>query len=286
MSTLLCRTTMIAASVCLVSLAAHDEARADEVDYLSTSETVAIGAASIAALKSPLLFREIDNTTHSLWQNPLGFETAISRFIGGEPRLGKCNILDDKFGSIISGLAGGVILLTADAAWPADDRSRDIVQDQYLFISGLLATKGITSAFKRAFARPRPLVNMAPELCAQRKVADCAWDNGSFFSGHTSSAFFAMTFLNKRMRSIMRRELKENEYDDWKWLSPTLTLGWATYVGYSRIHAYKHYITDVAVGALAGYLIATLYYSFGNDMDNQTGSGNRPPTVFRVTFRF
>lgn len=277
--------TLIIALVFILNISAQDAVCADEVNYLDASEIAAIGAASVAIFKSPRLFHNVDNTRHSLWQTPSKFETSISRFLGGEPRLGKCNFLDDDFGSVVTGLGTSVIMLGADAAWPADDRPRDILQDQYLLLSGLIATKGVTSIFKKLFARPRPIVNMAPDLCAQRAEPDYEWDNSSFFSGHTSSAFFSMTYLNKRLRSIMRREMTGSEYKDWRWLSPTLTLGWATYVGFSRVHAYKHYVSDVAAGAIAGYLMATLYYSLGNDLDNQSG-GNQSPTIYRVTFRF
>jgi membrane-associated phospholipid phosphatase len=36
--------------------------------------------------------------------------------------------------------------------------------------------------------------------------------------------------------------------------------GWAGYVGYSRIHDRKHYLTDVLIGAASGTLVSYLLY--------------------------
>lgn len=262
------------------------DAAAQEIDYLSAAEAVAIGAGSVGILKAGLVIRDFDNSRKPLWKYPLGFEKKVTRFIGGEPKLGKRNFLDDNFGAAISVLAASVTLAAVDAVYPSDDETRDVLQDQFLYHSGLLATRGVTDIFKGLVTRPRPLLHMAPELAAQRSEPDYANDHHSFFSGHSSSAFFSMAYLNMRLRATMRREMTTQEYKRWRWLSPTVTFGWATFVGLSRVHAYRHYITDVAVGALAGYLIASLYYSFGDDIKQQTGAGDGSPMMIRVSMSF
>ena len=39
-----------------------------------------------------------------------------------------------------------------------------------------------------------------------------------------------------------------------------VSFGWASFVGLSRIHADKHYFTDVLSGAIVGTAMAELYY--------------------------
>ncbi len=71
-------------------------------------------------------------------------------------------------------------------------------------------------------------------------------NNGGFDgfpSGHTSSAFSAAGFMQKRY--------------GWKWGVPTTIL--ATGVGISRVLAQKHTIVQVITGALLGYGVSYLF---------------------------
>jgi membrane-associated phospholipid phosphatase len=74
-------------------------------------------------------------------------------------------------------------------------------------------------------------------------------DNRSFPSGHTSAAFAGATFLERRY--------------GYKVGIPAYVA--ASFVGYSRIQADKHYLEDVLSGALIGigigYLFTTRYHS-------------------------
>jgi membrane-associated phospholipid phosphatase len=84
----------------------------------------------------------------------------------------------------------------------------------------------------------------------------------------------------------MRHELSPDEYDGWSWAPPTLLFSWASFVGWTRIHAYKHFFTDVAAGALTGFLVAELFYSF-NDKDLFTNPSGQPSSSTPlVTVRF
>jgi membrane-associated phospholipid phosphatase len=66
-------------------------------------------------------------------------------------------------------------------------------------------------------------------------------DNYSFPSGHTTSAFSGAAFVQQRY--------------GWKYGFPSYIL--ASYVGYTRVQAQKHYIWDVLGGAVIG--IGTSY---------------------------
>jgi len=121
-------------------------------------------------------------------------------------------------------------------------------QRVFTFKKSLLYTYVLTEYVKNLVKRTRPDGS----------------DDRSFFSGHTSTTFAAATFLYKEFHDA---------YDEWDYLenkpflhglAETLTFGtlygWASYVGYSRIHDKKHYISDVIVGALVGSAISYFVY--------------------------
>jgi membrane-associated phospholipid phosphatase len=72
-----------------------------------------------------------------------------------------------------------------------------------------------------------------------KAIVDRERPNGgrhSFLSGHTSSAFQGAAFIHKRY--------------GWEYaIAPYIG---ATFVGYSRVHANKHYVSDVVAGAALG----------------------------------
>jgi len=91
-------------------------------------------------------------------------------------------------------------------------------------------------------------------------------DTQSFFSGHTSTAFATSTFLYLEMcdfidgQTLQGRNLPLLSSAQWKTISFGVFYGWAAYVGYSRIHDNKHYLSDVLVGAASGSLVSYLLY--------------------------
>jgi membrane-associated phospholipid phosphatase len=95
-----------------------------------------------------------------------------------------------------------------------------------------------------------------------------------------------MTYANKRVRDSMRREMTADSYRDWRWLPPVLSYGWATFVGWSRIHSYKHFISDVAVGALAGWAMAELFYYFGERSHDDSEFGSGAGAMIALTIKF
>ena len=278
-SPLWCRFVLIMVFVCLLT---PSEVRSGN---LSSTEVAGITLGSASVLGLGLWVRSLDSTRLLLINGPLPLETTMQRLLGGRCRSSKMNFLDNSIGSIYTPTAGGVLLLAADISWPRDEAGMHTPQDMFLYTSGLVATKGITGICKGLVARPRPNTGLEPEI-SKRPKRSYAHNHQSFFSGHTSSAFFAMAFLNKRSRSIMRRELTSNEYRSWRWAPPSLLFGWASFVGLSRIHAHKHYLSDVLAGALAGYLMAELFYSFGDEDGVAGNSDNAEQMLVRITFAF
>jgi membrane-associated phospholipid phosphatase len=260
-----------------------DHGRADP-GYLDASEIAAISVASLGVAYLGYEIKDFDSAGTSLFTKPMGIDLTFTRILGGNCQRGKCNFLDDKFGSAVTPLVSLTMIVSADLTWPQGDKDKFALQDAFLFSSGLITTKGVTDLAKGLVKRPRPFPYLFPDSAYQRGRAFSAHDYTSFFSGHSSSAFFSMTYLNKRIRSIMRNELSSDEYGDWNWLPPAITFGWATFVGLTRVHAYRHYISDVAAGAVVGWLIAELFYSLN---DEQIGDGDTAsPMMISLTYTF
>jgi membrane-associated phospholipid phosphatase len=126
----------------------------------------------------------------------------------------------------------------------------------FRFHQALYYTKVVTHLAKRNIRRSRPDGS----------------DTYAFFSGHTSIAFATSTFLHLEACDFIDAHAQQLDADgnsrslpllspqNWKLLSFGVFYGWAGYVGYSRIHDKKHYLTDVLVGAASGTLISYLLY--------------------------
>jgi len=90
-----------------------------------------------------------------------------------------------------------------------------------------LSTLGTTYALKYSIPRERPEGS----------------DTLSFVSGHTSAAFSGAAFIQRRY--------------GWKYGAPAYLA--ASFVGWSRVKAGKHYTDDVLRGAVLGVLSAYLF---------------------------
>jgi len=257
-------------------------------EYLSTEEIAVISAASVGIVAIGVAVKNNAHNDKSLINGPILFDAKLQKLLGGDCRPNKTNFLDNTVGSAVTPGFTGLMLLTADLSWPeTNDKGKFVAQDLFLFTSGLFTTKGLTSLSKGLISRERPLPCLEPDIAGLRTDFNNAYDHNSFFSGHASSSFFSAVYLNKRLRSIMRRQLTPSEYDGWSWAPPALLFSWASIVGWSRIHAYKHYFTDVLAGAVVGYLVAELFYSF-HDFDKMTApsqpSGTRQ--IFSIRLKF
>lgn len=273
LSTRCCRATCL---IVILTFLTPYLAKADQ--FLSTGEVAAITAGSGGVFWLGQQIIHGDNTRTPLLKGPLPLEASIQRFFGGRYEQGKRNFLDDSKGSVLTPLTTGSMLMAANLAWPESDRGKATLQDMFLFISGLAATKGVTDMAKGLTNRPRPYMTLVPNDKGERR--GLPFDRSSFFSGHTSSTFFSAAYLNLRLRSIMRAEMTRDEYRRWRWAPPTVLFSWSSFVGLSRVHAYRHYLSDVLIGALAGYLIAELFSSFG---ENSSISDSDPhPVLFRL----
>lgn len=192
----------------------------------------------------------------------------------------KTNFVDNKFGSLIAPLSGGLTMALLDI-----DR-REFSRDIPYFVSGAVATGALTTFAKKLIRHPRPYMLPGGVMPPNRARSD-PYHIESFLSGHTSQAFFAAGFVNNRLRRHMRQEWTREEYRSWRWTSPLITFGWAGFVGWSRMHADKHHFSDVVAGALLGYAISEVYYRLAYAPGETTAESSLQGTpMFSMSIRF
>lgn len=252
------RTTIL---LLAATLLAASPAPAADRDHLDTAEVLAIAGTSAGLLLLGNHLQTALAPDEPRWRDPFGFDRRATDLFAADPTHEHVNFMQDDRAAVINVMAMGVLVGTVDGGWPSAERTSDVLQGQLLYWSGLASLSGIQSAVKGAVGRQRPLARLHPEIAARRSDADQARDLRSFWSGHASSAFYASTFLNLRLRAAMRRELTAEQWDSWSWVSPTVLYGWAGYVAFSRVHAREHWLSDVVVGSVAGWGFATLFES-------------------------
>ncbi len=263
-------------------------ASAEASGYLSASEigAVSLGTAGISIIGMKV--RKIPLDKKPVIRGHLPFEQSFQRWLGGKGTVQKSNFLDTKFGGFATPLASGIALTLVNVSYPRGSRGKDVSQDMFLFASGALATKGITDIAKGIFARERPFMHLLSDSLTAESRYGHSFLQHSFFSGHTSGAFFSASFLNLRLRETMRRRMTQSEYRSWRWVSSGLLYSWASFVGLSRVQAYKHHPSDVLVGALAGVLISELFFNFGNKANapNNSSGNNNAPLLLQISVPF
>lgn len=121
------------------------------------------------------------------------------------------------------------------------------------FVASALVNLSLTYLGKAAASRTRP----------------SGGSDTSMPSGHTSVAFNGAAFLHRRYGL--------------KYGAPAYAL--STFVGFSRVHADRHFVTDVLAGAALGAATAFLLTDRFNAVEVRTNRiGDRNGVLFRVRF--
>lgn len=120
--------------------------------------------------------------------------------------------------------------------------------DALLITEATIIAGNVNQLAKFAFARERPFVHFLPRAPeAVRALTDSpSDDNLSFFSGHTTLAFALATSAGT-INTLRNYRLAPLVWGT--------GLGMAVSVGYLRIAADKHYLSDVLTGAVVGSLV-------------------------------
>ncbi len=218
--------------------------------------SAAVGIASVTV--GTAFYLGIDEST----REPLiGGPNRLDRFFRN--RLldaGRSTNITDAYGSYITLAAGLDGIVLAEALATPGSMWRPAAYESTVFGIGFMTEVGLRVMVKTTVARRRPLVEFASPV-------DYAVLNGkdrnhqSFYSGHTSSAFYAAAYADQKVGDLLSR----HGLSRFRPLSVVGTFGWASYVGYSRIQIDKHYFTDVAVGALVGTAWGIWHYRLHHD---------------------
>jgi hypothetical protein len=123
--------------------------------------------------------------------------------------------------------AGDVLQILIPASGFAATYIKDDPKGRTQFLKSFLLNFGTTVALKRIVGRERPDGS----------------DHRSFPSGHTSAAFQGASFLHLR----------------YGWVYGIAGYGGATFVAFSRVHAERHHVGDVLVGAGVGFFSSLLF---------------------------
>ncbi len=149
-----------------------------------------------------------------------------------------------------------------------------------MYAESLLFGVALPAYGKGGIQRIRPYT-YTPEAPLDKKLT--AESKKSFFSGHTTIAFTSVVFLS----TIYGKYYPNSQWKPYIWTSSLLL---ASTVGYLRIAAGSHFLTDVLVGAIIG---ATIGYFIPkiHESDNYNSAIEVPdvPTrspVFSFQFSF
>lgn len=169
------------------------------------------------------------------------------------------NFLAGNSGSLSTPIAVAAIITGLN--WSEGRPWQQSGTELLIFANGAFANGFLTQSFKRGFSRRRPILEFASST-EKTELAAKATNHKSFYSGHTSTAFYSASFLRRRISQSLAGKGHVGIRSGYQWLTGVALYGWASYVGYSRIEIDKHYFSDVAVGALMGVLFEEVYYRF------------------------
>jgi len=124
-------------------------------------------------------------------------------------------------------------------------RRSDYIYDLVILAQSIGVTHATTTMFKYAIRRPRP-----SHYVAGRDVSDIN-QQLSFPSGHTSMATAALT-------SYATTFFLRHPNSPWRWLVLGIAGATPIMMGVARVHAGRHFVTDVMAGATLGAALGFL----------------------------
>lgn len=137
---------------------------------------------------------------------------------------------------------------------------RNLLTLGVIYLEGNLVNENITSTTKILCERKRPYfynkTTISPVLKNALTAEGNRYSYESFFSGHTSTAFYSAVFISKTFTDMYGKSA-------WSYIVWGTTLTLATTTGYFRYKSGWHYPTDIIVGAfvgsITGYLIPQMH---------------------------
>ncbi|WNZ64657.1 phosphatase PAP2 family protein [Myxococcus sp. MxC21-1] len=226
-----------------------DEPRLHELRFDWTRDGVSTGVAGVLWISSEAFFKDNLAPAQCRWcdRAPDGTDrlNRLDRWgrgiVGSTPSARKrahnwSNIVG--FGALPAGVLGIQYAMGHGSGAP----TRYFAQDATIIVQSAVFASLANQTVKFIAGRERPFVHILPE--DQKGLTDHPSDNNlSFYSGHTNLAFSLVVSAGTVAA------LRGYKHQAWLW---AVGLPVATSVGLLRMGADKHYLTDVATGALLG----------------------------------
>ncbi|MCP3103219.1 phosphatase PAP2 family protein [Myxococcus sp. K15C18031901] len=228
---------------------AEDRPRNHELRFDWTRDGIIAGSAAALWISSEALFKGDLAPVHCRWcdRAPDGSDRLNSVDRWGRGLAGSTEASRNRAGtwSNIIGfgvLPAGVIGMQLAVGRASDSPHHYFPQDTAIILESALIATLANQTVKFIAGRERPFVHVLPE--DQKRLTAHPDDNNlSFYSGHTSLAFSLVVSAGTVAA------LRGYDHQAWIW---AVGLPVATSVGLLRMGADKHYLTDVATGAVLG----------------------------------
>jgi len=156
----------------------------------------------------------------------------------------------------------------------SNEVSRETAEINMIIAQSFLVTVAVSQFTKTMFLRNRPLAYNDDVPLHVRQNRDTRY---SFISAHTSMAFTGAVLAAK-----IYDDFHPDKNNTWMYATAVCV---ASTVGYLRIKAGKHFLTDVLAGALVGTGSALLMTEVHKKRKgDDKGEGNAVPLIFMVRF--
>ncbi len=228
-------------------------------EYLLSHSEILTDLAVTASLGLAQMLIPLDKDSQRLFPDEVN---SLDRSMRDRWHTRSDNFLDGTIGALYTPAATGAIITVLNLAErvPTPKTGSELL----IFANGTLANKFLTRSFKRAFSRRRPELDFADEADKVNLEKRSA-THESFYSGHTSTAFFSAAFLRRRISQSLAQHGHSGIGSGYQWLTAIGLYSWAAYVGYSRVQIDKHYFTDVVAGIVMGLLFEEIYHQLNRD---------------------
>ncbi|MCE9666803.1 phosphatase PAP2 family protein [Myxococcus stipitatus] len=252
-----------------------DAPRVHELRFDWTRDSIISGSAAVLWISSEALFKGDLAPAHCRWcdRAPDGTDRLNRLDRWGRGLAGSTESSRERAGtwSNIIGfgvLPAGVIGMQLAVGRASDSPHRYFAQDTAIILESALLATLANQTVKFIAGRERPFVHVLPE--DQKGLTEQPSDNNlSFYSGHTSLAFSLVVSAGTVAA------LRGYDHQAWIW---AVGLPVATSVGLLRMGADKHYLTDVATGAVLGaaFGVAVPLLLHGRTDGGAPASASRP----------
>lgn len=229
--------------------AQEDSPRLHELRFDWTRDAIITGAGGVLWISSEAFFKDDLAPAQCRWcdRAPDGTDTLnrLDRWGRGLAGSTESSRKRADTWSNILGFAvvpAGVLGLQYAVGHGSGSPDKFFAQDATIILESAVLSSVANQTVKFIVGRERPFVHQLPE--DQKALTAHPSDNNlSFYSGHTNLAFSLVVSAGTVAA------LRGYEHQGWIW---AVGLPLATSVGLLRMGADKHYLTDVATGALLG----------------------------------